>query len=203
VLIVSASVFVLHAILPALVLSVARKPWTYFAFNPWLKSLPTYLTSSAPATDKLAFLSRVAVFWVSADGDYGAPEWAFAVDTLDLLRFALMSLLVGTYFALWRSRRARGGATGQGRLQGSGGILGAVAGALGLSTGPCSVMGCGAPVLPAVGLVFAGLSSGTLSALSSFSRVSGVVVLLALATAVAVLGWRAGRDMEARRRTAP
>ena len=56
VLIVSASVFVLHALLPALVLSVARKPWTYFAFNPWLKSLPAYLTSSAPVTDKLDFL---------------------------------------------------------------------------------------------------------------------------------------------------
>jgi hypothetical protein len=203
VLVVSVAVFLLHALLPALVLSVARKPWTYFAFNPWLKSLPTYLTSPAPLAEKLDFLSRVAVFWFSADGDYGAPEWGFAVDTLDLLRFAVVSLLVGTYFALWRYCRAHPGAAWRGRLQGSGGVLGAAAGALGLTTGPCSVMGCGAPVLPAVGLVFAGLSSTTLSALSYFSRVSGVVVLVALVTAVGALGWRAGRDVQTFRRVAP
>jgi hypothetical protein len=193
-LVVSASVFVLHALLPALVLSVARKPWTYFAFNPWLKSLPSYVTSSTPVLDKVDFLSRVAVFWFSADGDYGAPEWGFAVDTLDLLRFAVVSVLVGVYFALWRCLRARAGRPWPARLQGSGGILGAAAGALGLSTGPCSVMGCGAPVLPTVALVFAGLSSTTLSALSMFSRLSGAVVLAGLAVAVVALGWRLGHD---------
>ena len=41
------------------------------------------------------------------------------------------------------------------------GIAGALMSILGLSTGPCSVMGCGAPVLPVIGLAFVGLSSGT------------------------------------------
>src|SRR5262249_46767497 len=87
----------------------------------------------------------------------------------------------------------------QGRLGGwrastgrAGGIVGAFAGVLGLSTGPCSVVGCGAPVLPIVGLVFAGLSSGTLAALSGASRVLSAVVLVALALVVAWLGWQAG-----------
>jgi uncharacterized protein YacL len=64
---------------------------------------------------------------------------------------------------------------------------------LGLSTGPCSVVGCGAPVLPVVGLVFAGLSSGTLALLSGASRVLSAVVLVALTLVVAGLGWQAGQ----------
>ncbi len=51
------------------------------------------------------------------------------------------------------------------------GLVGAFAGVLGLSTGPCSVVGCGAPVLPVAGLVFAGLSSGTLALLSGAGEV--------------------------------
>jgi hypothetical protein len=71
---------------------------------------------------------------------------------------------------------------------------------LGLSTGPCSVMGCGAPVLPVVGLAVAGLSSGTLALLSGLSTVVGRVVLVLLVLVVGYLGWRAGtadRDGEA------
>src|SRR2546425_150842 len=82
----------------------------------------------------------------------------------------------------------------QGRLAGgraatsrASGIVGACAGVLGLSTGPCSVVGCGAPVLPVVGLVFAGLSSGTLALLSGASRLLSAVVLVALPLVVA---WR-------------
>src|SRR5207249_1652500 len=41
-------VLALEILAPALVLSVARKPWTYFTFNPWLKRLPEYLAGSAP-----------------------------------------------------------------------------------------------------------------------------------------------------------
>jgi hypothetical protein len=41
-------VFVLHVMLPPLVLAIARKPWTFFTFNPWLKRLPEYLVSAAP-----------------------------------------------------------------------------------------------------------------------------------------------------------
>ena len=63
---------------------------------------------------------------------------------------------------------------------------------VGLSTGPCSVMGCGAPVIPVVGLAFAGLSSGTLAFLASLSRVTTALVFVALAVAVVALGWRTG-----------
>jgi hypothetical protein len=72
-----------------------------------------------------------------------------------------------------------------------------VASVLGLSTGPCSVVGCGAPVLPVVGLVFAGLSSTTLALLSQVSRVSAIVVIAALLMAVAWLGRQAGHAQRA------
>jgi len=186
-------VFALHALLPALLLAVTRKPWTYFTFNPWLSQLPTYLTSGAPLEQKLDFLSRVAVFWFSADGDFGAPEWGFAVDALDLARFLAMSLLVAAYFALVLYRRDQGRLVGwRAGTSRAGGVAGAFAGVLGLSTGPCSVVGCGAPVLPVVGLMFAGLSSGTLALLSGASRVLSAVVLVALTVVVAWLAWQAG-----------
>lgn len=190
---VAFGVFALHALLPPLLLAVTRKPWTYFTFNPWLAQLPSYLSSGAPLEQKLDFLSRVAVFWFSADGAYGFPEWGFAVDAMDLVRFLAMSLLVAAYLALVLHGRD------QGRLLGwragtsrAGGIAGAFAGVVGLSTGPCSVVGCGAPVLPVVGLVFAGLSSGTLTLLSGASRILSAVVLVALTLVVAWLGWQAG-----------
>lgn len=195
-------VFALHIFLPPLLLAITRKPWTYFTFNPWLRQLPAYLTSSAPLEQKIDFLSRVAVFWFSADGPYGFPEWGFAVDAMDLARFLAMAILVAAYFALVLYRRD------QGRLGGwrastsrAGGIVGAFAGVLGLSTGPCSVVGCGAPVLPVVGLAFAGLSSGTLAFLSGASRVLSAVVLVALALVVAWLGWQAGSTSAERSRS--
>src|SRR5438445_179394 len=55
------AVLALHVFLPPLVLAVARGPWTYFAFNPWLTRLPEYLASSTPLEQKLAFLSRVTL----------------------------------------------------------------------------------------------------------------------------------------------
>jgi len=190
VLAIAAVVFVLDVMLPPLVLSLARAPWTFFTFNPWLERLPEYLASPAPLEQKLDFLSRVALFWFSADGPYGAPEWGFAVDTMDVLRFVAMSLLVAAYGALWLRARDLGPAPGHR----AGGVAGALVGALGLSTGPCSVVGCGAPVLPVVGLAFAGLSSGTVALLSGLSRVAGAVVLAGLAAGVAYLGWRVGID---------
>lgn len=187
------AVFALHALLPPLLLAATRKPWTYFTFNPWLAQLPKYLSSSAPLEQKLDFLSRVAIFWFSADGAYGFPEWGFAVDATDLARFLTMSLLVAAYFALVLSRRHQGRLAGwRASTSRAGGIAGAFAGVLGLSTGPCSVVGCGAPVLPVVGLMFAGLSSGTLALLSGASRILSAVVLVALTLVVGWLGWQAG-----------
>src|SRR5207249_11095954 len=106
---------------------------------------------------------------------------------MDLVRFLAMSLLVAAYFALVLSRRQPERLAGwRASTSRAGGIVGAFAGVLGLSTGPCSVVGCGAPVLPVVGLVFAGLSSGTLALLSGASRVLSAVVFVAL---VLVVGW--------------
>jgi hypothetical protein len=185
---------VLTVMLPPIVLSLVRKPWTYFTFNPWLGQLPAYVTSDRPLGEKLDFLSRASLFWFSADGSYGAPEWGFAVDTMDLARMLAMALLVATYFCLLvrvRDQGRRGRAPGSGYR--SGGTLGAVLGTLGLSTGPCSVAGCGAPVLPVVGLAFAGLSSGTLAILSGLSRVMTIAVAAALVLGIAHLSWLTSR----------
>ena len=187
---VTAGVIALDVLVPPLLLSVVRTPWTYFTFNPWLKSLPSYLASPKPWSEKLDFLSRVALFWFSADGPYGAPEWGFAVDTMDVARFVVTGLLVGIFVALWLERRA---AIASGWSGGAGGAVGACVSVLGLSTGPCSVVGCGAPVLPVVGLVFAGLSSTTLALLSQVSRISAIAVIVALLVAIAWLGWETGR----------
>jgi hypothetical protein len=189
------TILALDILLPPLVLSVVRAPWTYFTFNPWLKRAPAYLASDRPWTEKLDFLSRVALFWVSADGPYGQPEWGFAVDGADLARFVVTAALVGLFVALWLERGAAGAPV---RVARGGTAVGAVASVLGLSTGPCSVVGCGAPVLPVVGLVFAGLSSTTLALLSQVSRVSAIVVIAALLIAVAWLGRQAGMRGERR-----
>jgi len=184
------AVLALDIALPPLVLSVVRGPWTYFTFNPWLARAPEYLVSDRPWTEKLDFLSRVALVWVSADGPYGQPEWGFAVDGADLARFVVTAALVATFVALWLERGAAGAPVPAAR---GGTTVGAIASVLGLSTGPCSVVGCGAPVLPVVGLAFAGLSSTTLALLSQVSRVSAIVVMVTLLVAVAWLGRQAGR----------
>ena len=188
---ISAAVLALNVILPPVVLTVTRQPWSYFAFNPWLKKLPAYVVSDEPIEKKLDFLSRVALYWFTADGPYGAPEWGFSVDTIDVLRFVVMALLVGAYGALWRYARSRGHIEGwRASATKRGGVVGAFASVLGLSTGPCSVVGCGAPVLPVVGLAFTGLSSGTLALLSVSSRIAAAAALVALSAAVAYLGWQ-------------
>lgn len=92
--------------------------------------------------------------------------------------------------ALWFYRRdqlirSRWGA----RAAHSAGVAGALASILGLSTGPCSVVGCGAPVIPVVGLAFVGLPSGTLKFLAELSSVVTVVVLLMMRLGVAYFGW--------------
>ena len=183
------AVLALDMLAPPLLLSLVRGPWTYFTFNPWLKRAPEYLASDRPWAEKLDFVWRVALFWFSADGPYGQPEWGFAVDSADLARFVFTALLIGVYVALWVEGRADGRSLVAAR---TGGAVGAVASVLGLSTGPCSVVGCGAPVLPVVGLAFAGLSSTTLALLSQVSRASAVLVIVALLAAIAWLGRDAG-----------
>jgi hypothetical protein len=188
----------LSVLLPPLVLSLARKPVDYFTVNPWLRRLPDYLASEVPAGQKAARLWELALFWFSADSPYGGTEWGFAVDVGDVARITLTSLLFGAYFALWAARRRRSADDWGAPVGRPGGAVGAVASVVGLSTGPCSVMGCGAPVLPVVGLAFAGLSSGTLALLAGLSTAAATGVPLVMAAAVGYLGWRAGRPWRPR-----
>lgn len=184
------AVFSLSLLVPPLVLSIARKPADYVTVNPWLRRLPEYLASEeVPWQTKVRKLPELALFWVSADSPHGGTDWGFAVDVGDLVRILVTASLFGVYFALVAHRRPAGAGTPAAR---PGGIAGAVASALGLSTGPCSVVGCGAPVLPVVGLAFAGLSSGTLGLLAGLSRVTTPLLLSVLAAGVAYLGWAAG-----------
>jgi hypothetical protein len=186
------AVFALSILLPPLVLSAFRTPVDYFTVNPWLRRLPEYLGSDVPREQKLARLPDLALFWFSADSPFGGTEWGYAVDVRDLARVLLTSLLFGLYWALWRHRRAAPGGWPAATARSSG-VAGALLGVLGLSTGPCSVMGCGAPVLPVVGLAFVGLSSTTLALLSRLSSAASAALLLALLVAVVGLGWSAGR----------
>ena len=191
---VALAVFALNLVLPLAVLSFARKPWDYFSFNPWLSQLPGWLASPQASFDrKLTFLQNVSIFWFTASSPYDAPEWGFAVGLRDLVRWAFVASLFGAYFALWAYARTRG-AGGQGRGGRPGGVAGAVLSTLGLSTAPCSVMGCGAPVLPVVGLAFQGLSSSALVGLATLSSVANLAMEVGLSLVVLVLGWIVGRD---------
>lgn len=190
---VTSVVLALDVLVPVVVLSLARKPVDYFTFNPWLPSLPGYLASGkGPLSERLDKAWGLALFWFSADGVFGI-DWGFAVTTADLARFALMALLIGAYFALWRYRRDQTGAAGWGlRLGRQGGALGAAGSVCGLATGGCTVMGCGAPVIPVVGLAFVGLSSGTLVWLSQLSVVATTAVIVGMTAGMVYLAWKVG-----------
>lgn len=191
---VALAVLALDLLLPVAVLSLARKPWDYAAFNAWLPSLPGYLVSpDVPLGRKLDFLWDLALVWVVADGPYGAPEWGFSVSVGDLARVTLTGALFGAFFALWAHGRdlAKAGAC-PARGWRAGGTAGAVGSVLGLSTAPCGVVGCGAPVLPVVGLAFEGLSSGTLGLLAGVSRWTTAAVMLGVIWGVLHLGRRVG-----------
>src|SRR5205085_1620255 len=173
-LLVAVSVVVLDITVPPLLLSLVRKPLDYFTFNAWLPKLPAYLASgTGSAWERLEKTWNLALFWFSADSPYGV-DWGFAVTVSDLARFILMGAIVGAYFALWLYRRDRVGVAGgwSARAGAPGGMLGAVSSVFGLATGGCTVMGCGAPVIPVVGLAFAGLSTTTLWWLSHVSTVA-------------------------------
>lgn len=192
---VAAGVLALEILLPPAVLSAARRPVDFFTFNPWLPELPNYLAAGHVTWQrKLDFLPGLVLFWFSADSPFGGTDWGFAVTVSDLARFALMALLFGAYFALlaycWTRRDANSLNTRAGRR---GGAIGVFASALGFSTGGCTVVGCGAPILPVVGLAFVGLSSGTLALLADLSRIATVLIFAAVTLGVITLGWLAGK----------
>jgi hypothetical protein len=183
---VTLGVAALNVLAPVAILSAVRKPLDYYTFNPWLRRLPEYLASDeATLGEKLAKLPDLALFWFSAGSSYGGAEWGFAVDVADAGRILLVSALFGLYFTLWRRYRdlAAGGARGLRR----GGVAGAAATLAGVSTGACSVTGCGAPVLPVLGLAFVGLESGTLHFLAQSSRVATIALFAVLLLAVGYL----------------
>jgi len=185
---VTLAVAALNVVAPVAILSAVRKPFDFYTFNPWLKRLPEYFASDdAPLVEKLAKLPDLALFWVSAGSTYGGAEWGFAVDVTDVGRTLLVSALFGLYFALWRRYRdlALGGAA---RALRRGGLAGAAATVFGISTGACSVTGCGAPVIPVLGLAFVGLESGTLHFLAESSRVATIALLVVLVLAAGYLG---------------
>src|SRR6266540_4840539 len=189
---VTLGIAALNVLAPVAILSAVRKPLDFFTFNPWLKRLREYLASDeAKLGEKLAKVPDLALFWFSAGGTYGGAEWGFTVDVTDLGRILLVSALFGLYFALWRRYRdlALGGAQA---LRG-GGVAGGAATLFGMSTGACSVTGCGAPMLPVLGLAFVGLESGTLHFLAQSSRVATIALFAVLALAVAYLGCRVTR----------
>jgi hypothetical protein len=196
---VAAGILALEVLVPPAVLSVARRPVDYFTFNPWLPELPRFLAAGDVTWQrKLDFLPGLALFWFSADSPFGGTDWGFAVTVSDLLRFIIMALLFAAFFALLahRAREAGSGRPDPG-LGRKGGAIGVVASALGFSTGGCTVVGCGAPVIPVVGLAFVGLSSGTLALLAQLSRVATAFVLVAFALGVIYLGWRIGKSVSA------
>ena len=190
---VAVTVFALDILVPPLVLSIARARVDYFTFNPWLPSLPGYLRGGpGPLGERLERAFTLALFWFSADGIFGV-DWGFAVTAADLARFVLMAVLVGAYFALWSYRRDRAGGAGRGpRAAPAAGMLGAAGSVLGLATGGCTVMGCGAPMIPVVGLAFVGLSSGTLAWLAQVSTIATVAVMAGMALGGLYLAWRIG-----------
>jgi hypothetical protein len=178
---------------PVIILSLARRPVDYFTFNPWLSRLPEYLASGEPLAKKLSFLSSMAIAWVSADNKVEGIDWGFIVDVPTVARTLLTALVFGAYFALRSYRQRQPKACGHGsKAAGPAGVAGAVTTVFGLTTGPCTLAGCGVPVLPVVGLALTGLSSGTLTLFATLSRVSIAVVLSLMGLAVVWLGWRIG-----------
>jgi hypothetical protein len=188
---VAAAVAAFNLVAPVVLLSLARKPVDFFTFNPWLRRLPDYLASPEPLAAKLAFLSHLTIAWASAEGS--GPEgieWGFIIDVPTIARIVLTSLVFGAYFAVLSYQR-------QVRLAGvagtrPAGVLGAATSIFGLTTGPCTLAGCGAPVLPVLGLAFTGVPGATLALFATLSRLTITIVLALMSIAIVWLGWRVG-----------
>jgi hypothetical protein len=190
---VTALVAVFNLVAPVAILSIAKRPPDFITFNPYLARLPEYLKSDVPLGNKLSFLSHMAIGWVSADNGGEGIDWGFLVDVPTVGRILLTSVIFGTFFALWSYWNREGQACGLAfKAARPAGMAGAVTSVVGLTTGPCTLSGCGVPVLPVVGLAFTGLESSTLRLFTNLSIVSIAVVLTAMAGAVLWLGWRVG-----------
>ncbi|MFL5313137.1 MAG: hypothetical protein ACJ79H_22110 [Myxococcales bacterium] len=189
---VAAAVAAFNLIAPVAVLSLARKPVDFFTFNPWLRRLPDFLLSAEPLGAKLSFLSHLTIAWVSAEGGSEGIDWGFILDVPTLARVVCTSSIFGAYFALWSYRRQADACSPGLAATRPAGVAGALTTVFGLTTGPCSLAGCGAPVLPVLGLAFTGLPGGTLTLFATLSRVSTTMVLVVMTAAVVWSGWRVG-----------
>jgi hypothetical protein len=189
----TAAVAVFNLVAPVAILSIARRPPDFATFNPWLSRLPEYLRSEEPLGKKVEFLSHMAIGWISADNKVEGIDWGFIIDVPTLARIALTSLIFGAFFALWSYLGREGQACGI-AFQASrpAGVAGALTSVFGLTAGPCTLAGCGVPVLPVLGLAFTGLSSGTMTLFATLSRVAIAVVLAGMTAGVFWLGWRVG-----------
>ena len=188
---VALAVVALDIFLPVIVLSIFKKPYDYFTFNPWLKHAPQWVLSpTVTFARKVEFLSNVAIFWFIANSPYDEPAWGFSAGIPDLGRWFYMGVVFGAYFALWFYARARRTAGSWAAARGGhGGAASAALSTLGLFTSPCGVTGCGAPILPVLALALQGVTSGTLALLATASRIASLVVLVGATLAVLVLAW--------------
>jgi hypothetical protein len=187
---VAAAVAGFNLVAPVALLSLARKPVDFFTFNPWLRRLPDYLASPEPLAAKLSFLSHLTIAWASAEGGPEGIEWGFIIDVPTLARIVFTSLVFGAYFAVLSYQRQAcvPGVAGTRPA----GVLGAVTSIFGLTTGPCTLAGCGAPVLPVLGLAFTGLPGATLALFATLSRLTITIVLALMTIAIVWFGWRVG-----------
>jgi hypothetical protein len=199
---VALGVLAVDLLLPLLVLSLARGPFTHVAVNPWLSRLPEWLRSSDVAwSRKLEFVSDMALAWVFANNPAGELEWAIVVDVPSLARLILTALMLGAYFALWSCGRDRRSPVARGewaaRYGGAAGVLMTV---MAFSTNPCLLLEAGVPVLPVVGLAVTGASSTTLTLLGELAWVGTALVLIMATLGVAWLGWLVGNGLRDRGR---
>ena len=86
----------------------------------------------------------MAIGWFSADNGGEGIEWGFIIDVPTLARILVTSLVFGAFFAVWSYRRGQVQASGLGlRAARPAGIAGAATSVLGLTTGSCTLAGCG------------------------------------------------------------
>lgn len=187
------AILIVNLALPPLVLSAVRKPFDLFSFNPWLKNLPEWLRSDeATLGRKVEFVYNAALYWFIASGPSDAPEWGYTATVRDIVRMLFISGLFAAYFALWLRRRDEVRARPWSRRPQVGGVTGVLLSTFGVTTMPCSVIGCGAPVLPVLGLTVTGLTSGSLLLIYRVSQIATNGVVLLAAGAVLYLGWLVG-----------
>jgi hypothetical protein len=191
---VAAAVWAFNLLAPVGILSLARKPADFFTFNPWLPRLPAYLASSELLGAKLDFLWHLRIAWVSADGATDV-DWAFVLDVPTLVRLACIGALFGLYFALASYQRRIAACQGGGASRPAG-VVGAATSIFGLTTCPCTLAGCGAPVLPVVGLAFTGLPAATLSLFATVSSIAMAALVCGLGAAILWIGYRIGGDAQ-------